>query len=105
MEGFELLVTPEVLESKSAEVEKKVNNVKEKFAKMNDMIDATKEYWVGEGGDKHRETYGKFRNDIDDIIKRLSEHPAELLTMAGIYRQSEQTNVSSSNSLDNNVIQ
>lgn len=105
MEGIELLVTPEILEEKASEVQNKVNNVKEKFAKMNDMISASKEYWIGEGGDKHREAYAKYKEQIEEITKRLAEHPADLLSMAGIYREAEVTNTSTTEALLSDVIQ
>ena len=105
MADIQILVTPEMLEAKSGEVERKVQIVREKFAQMNDMMNRTTEYWIGEGGDKHRETYKKFESDIDEIIKRLAEHPRDLLTMAGIYRKAETTNVSTTSALASDVIQ
>ena len=42
--------------------------------------------------------------EADVIIKRLSEYPEDLLEMAGIYDQSEKTNVANHTTLPTDVL-
>lgn len=90
MAEFTFRVTPEELEKKSGEFTSIVDSVKGHFARIKDVSEKTQGYWCGEAGDTNRSGYASYQEDIDFIIGRLSEHPADLLKMAGIYRTAEQ---------------
>lgn len=84
-----LKVTPEILTAKSTEVANKVNAMKNHFEDLKGFVDKTKSYWLGEAGDKHRKMYEDLLVDIEEILKRLSEHPVELVEIAQRYADVE----------------
>lgn len=90
MADFAFRVKPEELERKSQEFTTIINSIRKRFAKIEEVSGKTRGYWRGEAGDKDREGYASYQDDIDFILKRLNEHPVDLLKMAGIYKQAEE---------------
>lgn len=90
MADFTFRVKPEELERKSSEFSKIVQSIEQHFRRIDEISGKTRGYWRGEAGDKDREGYDSYQDDITFIIRRLKEHPDDLLKMAGIYKQAEQ---------------
>ena len=91
MADFVLRVTPEVLQQEAGNFTNIVNTIKAHFEQVENISSKTKGYWQGEAGTRARESYASYQEDIQFIIKRLTEHPADMLAMAGIYSDTEQT--------------
>ena len=89
MADIVLRVTPEVLERKADEFTDIISDIKARFDKIENISLRTKGYWQGEAGDQDRAGYASYKDDISFIIRRLQEHPTDLLAMAGIYREAE----------------
>ena len=89
MAEFNLRVTPETLEQKAGEFTGLIQEIKGRFDRIQSVASKTKSYWRGEAGDQDREGYASFQEDIDFVLRRLEEHPDDLLQMAGIYRKAE----------------
>lgn len=87
--GMVLRVTPETLEKKAEEFSTVVTDIRTRFEQVQLRSSKTKGYWKGEAGERDRESYGSYKDDIRFILKRLEEHPRDLLEMAGIYRAAE----------------
>lgn len=87
--AVEILVTPEVLNQKAVEVEKNVSNMRTRFETMKTLVEKSKGYWIGEAGDMHRQNYAEQQENIEQILKRLSEHPADLRSIAQTYSDTE----------------
>jgi len=104
MASITLKVSTEALKSKASEVEKLVGNMKTSFSELEETIARTSHYWIGEAGDAHRKQYQDQKDDVDDMLKRLGEHPKDLLTMAGIYETVERDVENIGMSLSDNVI-
>lgn len=83
--SVELLVTPEQLNVKAGEVEKLVANMRTRFENMKTLVEKSSGYWVGEAGDLHRQNYANQKDNIDNILRRLAEHPGDLRTIAQTY--------------------
>ncbi len=47
------------------------------------------EYWIGEAGEMHRNMYRDLEDDIEEILKRLGEHPVDLVAIAQKYSDVE----------------
>lgn len=84
-----LKVTPEILTEKSTELANKVNSMKTRFEELKKLVEKTKGYWIGEAGDMHRTMYQDMEGDIEEILKRLGEHPVDLVTIAQQYADVE----------------
>jgi WXG100 family type VII secretion target len=85
----ELLVTPEQLNNKAAEVEKNVANMRTRFDNMKRLIDKSQNYWIGDAGDMHRQNYADQVENIELVLKRLAEHPEDLRAIAQTYSETE----------------
>lgn len=99
-----LKVTPDQLQQKAREVSESVSKMKNDFDKLNSALQSTHSYWKGMAGDQHRKLYQERMEEINVILKSLSEYPTDLLQMAGIYKKSENTNKAVAASLNSNTI-
>lgn len=95
-ENMVLRVTPEILEGKAEEFSDVVREIRTHFEQIKSVSEKTKGYWQGEAGNLDREGYKSYNDDISFILRRLGEHPDDLLAMAGIYRSAEK-NIASNN--------
>lgn len=82
-------VTPEELRRQSTAVSSTVTNVRNKFSNLERTIRNTTSFWKGDASDAFRSVYGDFKDEIEEIINRLSEHITDLERMAGVYDQAE----------------
>lgn len=88
--GIFIKVRPEVLVEKSQEVSASIRKMAACFDDLERMINRTSYYWIGEAGEIHRRLYQEQRDHVDEMMKRLKEHPEDLLAIARNYVQMEQ---------------
>jgi WXG100 family type VII secretion target len=100
----QLKVSTETMKQQADEVDRLVASISGRFDEIKKYVEATKGHWVGSGGDAHRELYQAQVEEVDQIIRRLKEHPKDLREMAGIYESTEKSNVSAVQSLPTDVI-
>ena len=84
-----ILVSTDELKTKSAEVSTKVVDMRTHFDELKQCIEKTSNYWIGDGGDVHRKQYNDLVEKVEEILKRLGEHPKDLLQIAGVYSETE----------------
>lgn len=99
-----LRVTPEILKTKAAEIERDISTLESCFNNIQDIVSRSTGYWVGAAGDSTRKKFDKKKNDMDMVIRRFREQPADLLIMAGIYDRNEQALASANQGLDTSGI-
>lgn len=99
-----LRVTPEVLEQKAEEFSTILDGIRSSFDQILNISSRTKGYWQGEAGDQDRKGYASYEEEVQAVLKRLEEHPADLLSMAGIYRTAEKEAVSTNAALQTDQI-
>lgn len=87
--SVQIKVTPEILVNKAEDVERGISRLKNCFQNMEQRVSATRNYWIGEAGEAHREMYQAQKENIDQILRRLSEHPVDLLQISGNYGDAE----------------
>lgn len=104
MANMSLRVTPEALEAKADEFSGVVKEIRSHFEQVLSISSKTRGYWQGEAGTRDRESFASYQDDISFILRRLEEHPEDLLSMAGIYRTAEQAAVSKNATLKTNEI-
>jgi len=93
-----------ILKSRASEVRSLGNSVKSNLDEILRIMESTKGYWIGEAGDLNRKLYADQKDEIQFMMKRIMEHPDDLEIMAGVYETSENTNVSTSMSLKENIL-
>ncbi len=104
MANMTLRVTPEALEAKADQFSGVVRDIRARFDRIQSISSKTKGYWRGDAGARDREGYASYQEDIGFILRRLEEHPLDLLIMAGIYRDAERAAVSKNATLKTNEI-
>lgn len=104
MDNLVLRVTPETLETKADEFSTVVRQLDTCFSRIQTISSKTKGYWHGDAGDCDRSGYASYQDDIRFIIRRLSEHPTDLLQMAGIYKEAERDAADTNSQLKTDTI-
>lgn len=100
-----LIVDTNVMVEQAEKVRKLGMAISKSFQEMKDVMEKTKYYWIGEAGDLNRKLYQNHIDEIDNMLKRILEHPDDLEVMAGNYDIAEKTNTSTSQGLDSDVIE
>lgn len=99
-----LKVKPEVLKTKAEEVENDIRALEIHFNSIQEIVARSSGYWVGTAGDKARKEFDSQKEDTTTVIKRFRDHPKNLLVMAGVYEQSEQSLTLQNQRLSTDVI-
>ena len=60
--------------------------------------------WTGEAANAYRNKFAALQDDINRMVKMIDEHVSDLNEMAKQYESAEQTSISLSASLSDNVI-
>lgn len=102
--NVEIKVQPEVLDAKALEVSSAVRQMEEILETILRTVKDTKNYWVGEAGDLHREAFQEQKNTMETLLKRLGEHPVDLQKIAKTYRDTEMIQANSMDWLSSNLI-
>lgn len=104
MAGFQLKVTPDVLKTQAQTIQNEIGVVEKQWSNIETLINRSKGYWEGEASQQHIKYYGEVKKPVKQVIKRLKEHPTDLLKMAGIYDTAEKEAAGLTNSLPDEVI-
>ncbi len=87
---FTLRVTPEILKAKAKEITDEVSSLESNWSKIETIITNSKNYWEGDGSNMHQSYLKEVKSDVVTILKRLKEHPTDLLNMANLYDEAEE---------------
>lgn len=104
MSKAQIKVTTEELVAKAEIVRNKVSAMKTQIDEAEKLMDKTAAYWIGDAGDKKRKDFKAKKKNAEQIIKRLSEYPDDLMEMAGVYVAAEQENTERPAALPTNFI-
>ena len=87
--GVTIRVEPERLKTQADEVSRRIIQMKRLFGELERVIGNTRSYWIGEAGNRHRESYTERKDELETMFIRLREHPRDLLQISGNYTQAE----------------
>lgn len=102
--NIEVKVSPEVLVTQAEEVRRLAIDMRSRFEVLEDIMERTKGYWVGDAGELHRKLYKEQKDDVVQMLRRLLEHPDDLLMISENYRAAESKNVQTASVLDADII-
>lgn len=102
--GATVKVSTEVLKQQADAVTREIGFLEQYFTEMEELFKATSGYWIGEAGDNLRSIYSRKIPDTIEMLKRLKEHPRDLMLIAQKYEETESQNVSTAALLTGNVI-
>jgi WXG100 family type VII secretion target len=104
MASIQLKVDVDALVGKSAEISDVIGKIKVAYESLKSTAEASSGYWEGDAANAFRKYVNSIDNDIQSVLKRMGEHPTDLLQMADVYEKTEATIVEQANSLPDNVI-
>lgn len=102
--GVEIKVRPEVLDQKAQEVTAAVTQMEQLFESIQETVNRTQYYWIGEAGNVHRSAFREQKDDIEELLKRLKEHPVDLQKIANTYRTTEDLLARTTSQMSSNLI-
>lgn len=103
--NISIKVQPEILAQKSQEVSTGIRKLSSCFDDLERIVNRTSYYWAGEAGDRHRRLYREQKGNVDEMMRRLKEHPKDLLEISQNYMQTEKTVETIANELSGDVIE
>lgn len=84
-----LTVDTGTMRQKASTVEGKMKELQSAFEKVEQAVQRTGNYWIGEAGDAHRAYFEHEKPKMEEILRRLSEHARDLNAMASVYERTE----------------
>ncbi len=75
---------PERLREKADQVSQEISAMTDAFEELAAVISKTSHYWIGEAGDHYRMLYTENKEEIEEMLKRLEQHPGWLLQKAQV---------------------
>lgn len=100
----QIKVNSAVLHSKAQAVTRQIQNMENRFEQLDAIVNRTAYYWMGEAGDRQRMLYREQRPKMEEMIRRLKEHPADLIAIAQNYERTESSIRSMAAELPGDVI-
>ena len=101
----QIRVSTEALITQAEEVRRLGSDMRQRYQALADTMERTRHYWLGDGGDTHRQLYEKQKENVDKMLRRLMEHPDDLIAIARNYSEGERVNVTTAQQLDVDIIQ
>ena len=71
-------VSPETLLAKAEELTGAISQLGSDFETVKDGVTKTRAYWNGKAADAHRKAFESRYEEMDEMLRRLKEHPADL---------------------------
>lgn len=91
MSDVVIKVSTDQLVKTSANVETKIQQLEKAMENISEVINSSKGYWNGESHIAFTKAYQKKNDVIAMAFKRFRENVTDLLTVAGVYEQTEKT--------------
>lgn len=99
-----LKVAPDELKDKAGEITRQIQAMEKNWNSLREIVNGSQAYWEGNAGNQHRKLVRDNEDDVQTLLKRLKEHPRDLLEMAGIYIRTEEKAVQTAASLPGDII-
>lgn len=97
-------VNTSALRNAAAETAGAAEQLQRDFDALQDCVRKTNRYWAGLAGDQYRQNFQAEKAEISSVLEALRKYPADLLSMAGIYEQTEKAAAQDSGILPNNIL-
>lgn len=77
------------LVGKASEISSLIQSVEQEFAGLQSAVNASAGYWTGNAGGAYRKYLENMEPDMQKVLRRLKEHPKDLLQIMGAYTDVE----------------
>lgn len=102
--GIVLKVPPDELIRQAQQVQTELNQLEREWTNIGNVVMRSKSYWSGKASQKHQKYYQSIKGETMVMIRRLKEHPKELLQMANLYDKTEKMIEEQSRGLPDEII-
>ena len=102
--GIVLKVPPDELIQQAHQVQEEINQLEREWTNIRNIVLRSKSYWPGKASQKHQKYYQSIQKDTGLMIRRLKEHPKDLLQMANLYEKAEEIIEERSKGLPDEII-
>lgn len=89
MASIQLKVNPTDLTTKATEITDLVGKISRQYNMLKSNAEASVGYWEGDAANAFRAYVKSLDKEMQTVLKRLGEHPVDLVKMAGLYETNE----------------
>lgn len=104
MADFRVKVDTNVLRSTAADVTSLTKVLQGDFDELQSCVHQTSRYWTGAAGDQYRREFDEEKKETSEVLTLLGKYPADLLSMAGIYDETERVNTQNTAALPSDIL-
>lgn len=104
MADFRVKVDTQALRTAASEVTSLTRALQSDFDELQSCVRKTSCYWVGAAGDQYRREFDAEKQETSELLALLSKYPADLLTMAGVYEDTERANTQGNGMLPSDIL-
>lgn len=104
MAEIQIKVEPTAMKQEAEQIRGIISKLQNEYSGLCAVVNASSGYWEGDAANAYRTYIKKLDDNMQTVLKRLSEHPDDLLKMAGLYDEAEVKATEVAASLSSNVI-
>jgi len=93
-----------VLRETAGEVSSLIRTLQNDFDELQGCVRHTDRCWAGAAGDQYRREFDAEKTVTAELLAALRQYPKNLLSMAGIYEQTERVNAEKNGALPSNIL-
>ena len=93
-----------MLEKAAGEVEVHINKLADALSDAETKVKNSRYYWEGDARDTHEAKYKAKTSEMNDILNRFRGHVQSLLTIAGVYVETEAATHAQADALPDNIL-
>lgn len=79
----ELVIHPEEIRTEAGNLSEAIEAIEGAVRNIEGLVNGSSSFWEGIAADRHRTAWSQMQESFQTVIKKLKEHPAELLETAG----------------------
>lgn len=87
--GDHIKVTPEQVAAYAQRMDVLIKKIKKDFEEMDKTVSAQTGFWEGQAEESYRNTYFANHSEVEEALTRLGKIPGTLLSISGVYEQTE----------------
>ena len=90
--------------TKAEAIKTEIRTMRKDWEQIQKTVKDMKGYWEGDASNKNEDILNKEQEEVEEVMKRLSEHPDDLLKMANLYSATETNNEEDITALPSDII-
>ena len=89
MEQMRIRVATQVLAERADSAWQKIQDVRNCFERMEEIVQNSRGYWEGDANEAHCREFQEYQDDIQKALARFMENVTDLRKIANIYQEAE----------------